>query len=723
MKIYPGSPDRSRPEKRINAKSDKPIKLKKNKKKSHSFFMRMLIKMVYAGFMVGVWGGIIATLVVLWFAQDLPDIGALSVQTRNPSVTVQTYDGTVLGSYGDLYEDMLLVSDLPTYVPEALMAVEDRRFRYHFGIDVIGLVRAAYANYKAQRVVQGGSTLTQQLAKNILQTHGSFTVQDRSMKRKIQEVMISLWLEWKFTKDQIMTMYLNRVYFGAGTYGIDAAARTYFNKSARNLTIFEAAVIAGLLQAPSRYSPAKHPKNAVKRATTVLQLMKEAGYITEYESHLRQGEIDLTNIQMAQGQGGRYFADWIYEILPSVIGPITKDLIVVTTLDLNMQRHAEMVTKHYNVTMGKELNASQIAFVAMAPDGAVRALVGGRKYSESQFNRATQAYRQSGSTFKTFVYLSAMEAGMSPDTLMDDTPYHEAKWSPSNFKYISQGETTLRNAFSKSVNSISIRLTKQLTTQTVANTAYRLGLTRPLHEGLSMALGAGETTLIEMTSAHATFANKGYAVWPYGVIEVRDKEGNILYQRGEGVQKKIINDSALAKMRDLLRAVVESGGGRAANIDSTIGGKTGSNGDVDAWFFCYRDDYGTLKEGFANVVVGVWVGNDSNAPMRKASLGGRIPAHVAKTFLLGPNTNFSKIAASSIPTLIATPTVVTGAKPSALPAVVPSASASAKASEKATSTNSAKVQSIDELFDEEDLASLPQKSEERSIDELFGDIE
>ncbi|MES2607935.1 MAG: transglycosylase domain-containing protein [Pseudomonadota bacterium] len=655
MKLYPGSPQHSREEKKLKEKPKKAERSRKAKKTSKTFFSRIMGKMIYAFFMIGVWGGIILTLAVLWFSQDLPDLGALSVQSRKPSVVVQTHDGTILGTYGDLYEDMVPVADLPAYVPQALMAVEDRRFEYHFGVDFIGLIRAAYTNYKAQRVVQGGSTLTQQLAKNILQTHGLFSIQDRSMKRKIQEVLLALWLEWKFTKPQIMTMYLNRVYLGSATYGIDAAARTYFNKSARNLTVFEAAIIAGLLKAPSSYTPSKNPKKSIERATTVLRLMQEAGYIKEYESHLRQGEVDLANIQLAQGKGGKYFADWVYDSIPSVIGPISKDIVVITTLDTDMQRHAEMVTKYYNETMGKELKATQIAFIAMSPDGAVKALIGGRNYAESQYNRATQAFRQPGSAFKTFVYLAAMEAGMTPQTMMNDTPYNNGKYSPSNFKYISQGETNLRTAFTKSVNSISVRITEKVTPLRVAETAQRLGISRPLPNMLSIALGAGETTLLELTAAHATFANKGYAVWPYSIVEIRDKEGNILYQYTEPPKQRIIAATPLSSMRELLRANIESGSGRAANMDSTVGGKTGSNGDKDAFFLGYREDYGTSDQGYANVVFGAWVGNDSGSPMAKISTGGKIPTRVCSDFLKGPNTALANSAKTApvVPTAVA----------------------------------------------------------------------
>lgn len=635
MKIYTNPNDNPRHNSQQESQMNK--KKKNKQKNSNGFFLRFIIRLISLFFIFVVWGGIALTFILLWFAQGLPDLSALSTNTRKPSITIQTQDGTILGSFGDVYEDMLLVSELPDYVPKALMAVEDRRFEYHFGVDIIGLLRAAYSNYQAQRVVQGGSTLTQQLAKNILQTHGIYKIDDRSMKRKIQEVMIALWLEWKFTKSQIMTMYLNRVCFGGTIYGVDAASRIYFNKSARNLTVFEAALIAGLLKAPSRYSPSSHPKKAIERATVVLKLMEEAGFIKDYQSYAKQGEVDLANIQMNQGKGGKYFADWVYETLPSFIGPITKDIIVTTTLDTNLQRHAELVVKHYNETMGKDLKASQIAFVAMSPDGAVRAMIGGRNYGENQFNRVTQALRQPGSAFKTFVYLAAMEDGMSPDTLIDDSPITINGWSPSNFKYISQGEISLLTAFMKSVNSVSVRLTEKLGVEKIADTAERLGLSNCLRIGLSMALGTTETTLLDLTAAHAAFANKGYRSVPYGIAEVRDKEGNILFQQSDAESTRVIATEPLIKMRSLLRAVVESGSGRAANLDETVSGKTGSNGDRDAWFIFYRETASESIKGFTDIVGGVWVGNDNNALMSKKSTGGNMPTRVARAIMEGPN--------------------------------------------------------------------------------------
>ena len=628
--------------------SSKKGKDPKRKKRGPSFLGRLFRTLL----VLGIWGVIAGTLVVVWFSHDLPDLKNLQSNVRKPSVVVQSFDGTVIATYGDLYEDVVRVQDLPPYVPQALMAVEDRRFYSHFGVDFIGLIRAAYENYRAKRVVQGGSTLTQQLAKNILFTEGSFSVDDRSYKRKVQEVLLAVWLEWKFTKDQILTMYLNRVYFGAGTYGIDAAARKYFNKSARNLSVFEAAVIAGLLKAPSKYSPAHHPERAIKRAKVVLGLMQEAGFVRDFDSYLEQGQKEIKEITHQTGQGPRYFADWVYEMVPSMIGSIDKDIVVVTTLNTDMQRHAEKVCQMHLEATGKEFKTSELAFVAMSPDGAVKAMVGGKDYTASQFNRVTQAMRQPGSSFKMFIYLAAMEAGKTPDTLMDDSPFVLGKWKPGNYMWKSQGEVPLRTAFARSINSVSIRLTKDVGPLAVASVAQRLGISSQLNTDLTISLGTGETTLLEMASAYATFANEGRAVWPYGILEIRDKSsGQILYRHQESPQKTIVTQPALDHLRQLVRAVVEEGSGKAANVDATVAGKTGSNGDKDAWFFGYRETpLAETDPGFSQVVVGVWTGNDNGALMSKKSTGGRIPSRVAGDFFrghAGPKKNAPEPAVSA----------------------------------------------------------------------------
>ncbi len=582
--------------------------------------------------LASIWGTILLGLILLWFGQDLPDLNRLQTHVRTPSITIQTLDGTVISTYGDVFDEMVRVQDLPKHVPQALMAVEDRRFYYHFGVDFIGLVRAAYENYRAKRVVQGGSTLTQQLAKNLLFTEGSFAVSDRSFKRKILEVLLAVWLEWKFTKDDILTMYLNRVYLGGGTFGIEAAAQRYFNKSSRELSVFEAAVIAGLLKAPSRYSPSSNPEKAKERAKTVLQLMQEAGFIDNAQAYFNEGIHVLESNK--QESGFKYFCDWIMELIPNLVNGMDRDLIVVTTLDPAMQRHADHVCIDYIADMGAKLKTSQLGLLAMTPDGAVRAMVGGVDYKKSQFNRVL-AHRQPGSAFKMFTYLAAMEEGMNPEDMVEDSPVVIGNWHPSNFTWKTRGEVSIREAFARSVNSVAIRLMVKATPRKVIDVAHRLGITSPMEEHISLSLGAIETTLLDLTAAFATYANQGRAVWPYGILEIRDKQGNILYRREEQPTQMILKAEVLTKMRVLLRACVGEGSGGAANVSPTVMGKTGSNGDRDAWFISMREPLEN-DIGFQNLVLGIWTGNDNNKPMAKESTGSRLPTRVAAAFYRGP---------------------------------------------------------------------------------------
>lgn len=610
--------------------SKKRKKSTKPKRRSKKSFLGIIGRFF---FLASIWGSILLGIILLWFIQDLPDLNRLQTNVRTPSISIQAVDGTVIGTYGDVFEEMVKVQELPVHVPQALMAVEDRRFYYHFGVDFIGLARAAYENYRANRVVQGGSTVTQQLAKNLLFTEGAFDTRDRSFKRKILEVLLSVWLEWKFSKDDILTMYLNRVYLGSGTFGIEAAAQRYFNKSARELTVFEAAVIAGLLKAPSRYSPSSNPEKAKERAKVVLQLMQEAGFIKDAQKYFNEGIHVLANNK--QDSCFKYFCDWVMELIPNLVNGLDRDLIVVTTLNPVMQRHADQVCVDYIKDMGSKLKASQLALLSLSPDGAVRAMIGGQDYKKSQFNRVTQALRQPGSAFKMFIYLAAIEAGVNPEDLIDDSPIVVGNWRPSNFTWKTRGEISIQEAFARSVNSPSIRLMLKVTPKKVIDVAHRLGITSKMEEHISLSLGAIETTLLDLTAAFATFANEGRAVWPYGILEIRDKEGNILYKREEQPTPIIVKSEALHKMRTLLRAVIAEGSGRAANLAPTVMGKTGSNGDRDAWFIGMRE-HQEDDGGFQDLVVGVWTGNDNNKHMAKQSTGSMIPTRVAAAFLRGP---------------------------------------------------------------------------------------
>lgn len=604
--------------------------------------------------------------VFFWLQSLLPTVEQFSAQVRTPSVTVQASDGTVLAAYGDIYDEFIPVSELPPYVVTAFLSVEDRRFFSHSGIDPIGLLRAAFTNYYAHRVVQGGSTLTQQLAKNILTSNGFFAVTDRSLKRKLLELMLALKLETNFSKEQILTLYLNRVYFGAGTYGIDAATRKYFGKSARDLSLFEAAVLAGLLRAPSRYSPTANPTRAVARARLVLDCMEGAQVLSpRWRELIGPWEKDFISRAAQVENGSHYFADWIYESIPSLIGPLDQDITVVTTLNMEMQRQAEQTCKQFYNDCHAEYKFSQVALIAMTADGAVLSMVGGLDYGASQFNRATSALRQPGSAFKTFVYLAAAEASIPMSTPVSDKPYEQGSWKPMNYKWKPLGEIPMSEGFIYSVNSIAIRVARMVGISNVIKTARRLGITSPLDHNLTLALGASSVTLIEMVSAYAAFANEGNITWPYGVYEIRNRKGDILFQRPAFTAPvRVIDPEPLTAVRTMMHEVVRRGTGRAANVDPRFFGKTGSSGHSDAWMIvgcCPQTEEKQEKESIADgldlylpplhtilenegcprdiidhsgLMLGVWIGNDArDKGMAAHSTGGRIPGRIAGALL------------------------------------------------------------------------------------------
>ncbi|RMD65265.1 MAG: penicillin-binding protein, partial [Alphaproteobacteria bacterium] len=485
------------------------------------------MRLVVWGATLAIWAVVAVASIVAWYAYDLPEIADVNAVERRPAVTLMAADGTLLASYGDVYGTVVNVRDLPPYVPQAVLAIEDRRFYDHFGIDLIGLARAMVANLRAGRIVEGGSTITQQLAKNL------FLTPERTIKRKVQEMLLALWLESTFTKDQILSLYLNRVYLGAGTFGIDAAARRYFGKPATRLNLYEAALLAGLLKAPSRYSPARNSARTEARTALVLRAMVEAGYISpeEAERALRK----KTRGRAVAGTQARYFADWILSRVAGYVGTIDRDLTVVTTLNPYYQKVAEEELRRLLDAEARARKVTQGAVVVLDAGGAVRAMVGGRDYDASQFNRATQALRQPGSAFKTFVYLAAVEDGFTPDDRLSDAPIEIDGWKPRNYADRYYGVVTLREAFARSLNSVAVRLIRTVGPARVAALAHRLGITSDLAVRPSLALGASEVTLLELTGAYAAFANRGYGVWPYGIEEIRGPDGALLYRRaGDG---------------------------------------------------------------------------------------------------------------------------------------------------------------------------------------------
>ncbi len=566
---------------------------------------------------VAVWMVIVLVSVVTWYSAGLPDLDAIATLTRRPSVTILDSEGAMIASYGDVYGAVVTVKDMPPHLPGAVLAVEDRRFYHHFGVDLIGIARAVIVNYRAGRLVQGGSTITQQVAKNL------FVGQERSLKRKIQEALMAVKLERRFSKDQILTLYLNRVYMGAGSYGVDAAAQRYFGVPATHVSVAQAAILAGLLKAPSHYNPINDSAATAQRASVVLDEMVLAGVIDAPQAAL--AKTATQNLGVSQrGNGSRYFADWVLQELDNTLGDLGQDVIIHTRFDPRLQRAAEAALEKALGEDGAKREASQGAVVVMTPDGAVKAMVGGRSYTDSQFNRATQGLRQPGSTFKAFVYLTALESGLRPDDTVDDGPIRVNGWGPANFDAGFKGAVSLRTAFAHSINTAAVRLSESLGRRKVIATAQRFGLDVPLNAGPSVALGTEATTLVGLTGAYATFANGGYAATPHAIDTITSRLGDLVWKHAGDGRGRIIEEAALAGLHSLMAGVLIDGTAKGNGLitpafsERPAGGKTGTTQDFrDAWFIGYT----------ADAVTGVWIGNDDNSSMQKVT-GGSLPAHV-----------------------------------------------------------------------------------------------
>jgi len=564
------------------------------------------------------WAAIIGGGVLGYFALTLPDTSDLTRAERRPSVTILAADSSLLTTFGDLFGQPLTLQEMSPYLPKAVIATEDRRFYSHFGVDPIGLLRAAVANLTAGHVVQGGSTITQQLAKNL------FLTSERSFARKVRETLLALWLEHRFTKDEILEIYLNRVYLGAGTYGVDAAAHRYFGKSARRTTLYESAAIAGLLKAPARFNPTRDRDKAAARAAQVLANMVEAGIVTENEVAAATKEGTSLPAVAGARSGARYFADWIAEQLSDFAGAGSRDLTVTTTLDPRLQAEAEAVIAETIVRDGPKAAVSQGALVAMSPDGAVRAMVGGRDYTGSQFNRATQAQRQPGSAFKPFVYLAGLEAGLRPSDEFVDAPIRIGNWQPRDYTGRYQGEMTLAEGLAQSINTIAVQVAQRAGIRKVIAVAHHLGISSDLAPEMSLALGTNEVNLLELVSAYAPFANGGAGVWPHGIAEIRDSDGTVVFHRTGSGAGRVMSPELAGTMNGMLSGVIGHGTGRGAALPRPAAGKTGTTQDYrDAWFIGYT----------ADLVAGVWLGNDDNSPTNKVT-GGSLPAQTWRRFML-----------------------------------------------------------------------------------------
>lgn len=578
-----------------------------------------------------VWSGWLAagvvSLIIAFFVMitwDLPSTDDLWEARGSQSITFLDRNGHVILREGAQNAPPVDLASLPPYVAQAFIAIEDRRFYDHFGVDVGGMMRAGAENLRAGRVVQGGSTITQQLAKNL------FLTNDRTWRRKFQEIAMAVWLEGRFTKDEILALYLSRVYFGAGAYGVEAAAERYFDRPARELTLLQAAMIAGLVKAPSRLNPARQDIAAARdRATVVLDEMVNMGFISAAEREAALGQELVISRRNPAGVLS-YFRDWVDPLLNDVIGQQRDDFVVETTIDIAAQRAGDEAVNSVLEAQGEARRISQAALLAMDDEGGVRAMVGGRDYDQSQFNRATQARRQPGSSFKYFIYLAAMENGLTPWSVREDAPitiYIEGQppWTPGNYTNEFHGPTELTRAFALSYNMVAIRVANEVGGQNVIDVARRLGVRSPLHNYHSLSLGAQEVTLLEMTQAYGAMAAEGYNLEAHGVSRIRRASSNeTVWAFRQQNRQRVIEERPLRFMNYMMRRVVDAGTGTAARISGRqVGGKTGTGNDYrDAWFI-----------GFVpGMVAGVWAGNDNFTETGRVT-GGSLPTEIWARFM------------------------------------------------------------------------------------------
>lgn len=578
---------------------------------------------------------------MVYYTVSFPHPLAMRAKERAPIIRILARDGAVLAERGAAHDYMPL-DLLPRHAVSAVVAIEDRRFFDHSGLDPWGFARAVFANLRAGRLAQGGSTLTQQLAKNL------FLSSERTFSRKIEELALALWLEMRLSKSDILELYLNRVYFGAGAYGIEAASQRYFDKSARELTIAEAALIAGLLKAPSKYSPLVSPALATSRGRVVLSKMAETGFIThaQYERALSEKiAFAKPDEQTEQANGADYAVDLVLENLPPIIGSGHGEIVVETTLDAALQKQASEIVARSLARQGGQLGVSQAALVLLDTDGGIRALVGGRDHSDSQFNRATKARRQPGSAFKPFVYLAALERGMRPETVAYDLPLSIDGWAPRNDNGEYVGQITLRQALAQSVNTVAVRLNQDVGRGATAAMARRLGIKSELRNDPTLALGTSEVSLLELTGAYSVLSNGGTSVTPHAIRRVRMSSGRVIFARDGGSQVQLVDPMIAGELSSMLNTAMMSGTGRRAAIPGhPAAGKTGTSQEFrDAWFIGYT----------AHLTGGVWIGNDNGKPMNRA-VGGGLPAeiwrevmaaaHAGKAPLALPGTTFAPLA-------------------------------------------------------------------------------
>jgi penicillin-binding protein 1A len=555
-----------------------------------------------------------------WALPETPPEDELRAGARQYSVVFTDRNGRYIGRRGVRHNDAVGLDEIPVNLINAVLATEDERFYQHFGVDVVGTLRAMFENVKANDIVQGGSSLTQQVAKNL------FLTPDQTIERKVKEAFLALWIEARLTKREILKLYLDRAYMGAGAYGIEGAAEFYFGKSVRDVSLAESAMLAGLFKAPSRFAPHRNLPAARERANIVLARMVESGFITEGQA--RVARINPARlVEAADIYAPEHFLDWAFEEAQRLAAGRAHVLSVRTTLDLSMQQHGEEAVLAALREHGQARNIGDAALVSMSIDGAVRALVGGKDYGESQFNRVVNAKRQPGSSWKPFVYLAALKNGFTPKSVVVDAPICLRGWCPRNYGRSYRGSVSLTTALQKSINTIPVRLAQSIGRQAIADTAHDVGINTELRLNLSMPLGTNEVTLLDMTGAYATFASDGIKTTPYAITEIRTQTGDPIYRHDSDAppRRQVADPEKVEQLNMMLNQVVVGGTGRRANLDFTpVAGKTGTNQAYrDAWFIAYTGELST----------GVWMGNDDFMPTDRVT-GGSIPAQVWHDYMM-----------------------------------------------------------------------------------------
>lgn len=587
---------------------------------------RFIMFCFYWGTISAIWGVLTIIGMVALYSYLAPDPLQAGLSKKAANIIILSQNGKVIAEKG-LRRNHIPIKDIPKHVVNAVLATEDRRFYYHFGFDPIGITRAIIANQRAGRIIQGGSTITQQLAKVL------FLKPKRTYWRKVEEMLLALWLEYRLEKDQILELYLNRIYFGAGNYGIEAATQHYFGKTITDVTLHEAAILAGLIKSPSYYAPTRNYARSLLRAKVVLQNMKNTWFISgvEYQQALLNPP-KLRSYLPSVSYG--YVIDYVMELVADYGQDLQEDMIVQTTINYELQGAAQKIVKQNMDLHGNNYKADQAAAIIMDQYGQIKAMVGGRDYKENQFNRVVKSRRQPGSTFKPFVYLAAMEMGMTPDSQVYDGPIQIGNWAPKNYNDRYFGDVSLRQSLARSLNTVSVRLAEWVGRKRVIKTAHRLGINTDLKNNPSIALGTSEVSLMEITSAYAPFANGGYAVRPRVIKKINDQQGQVLYQDTSKHWGRVIRPHFVSAMNDMLTATIMVGTAQKASLNPhQAAGKTGTGQSYrDAWFIGYTAHY----------VTGVWIGNDDFKPMGRVT-GGGLPTLIWKDLMTYAHANTQPI--------------------------------------------------------------------------------